>query len=72
MIVGSSAEGSLAAALTQFTCDRGKIHLAHQLLLYPMLDPLNITQAGGDIDGTYYLDSRQQSVWLDNLFRSRT
>lgn len=62
VIGGASAGGGLVAALAQFACDHGKIPLAHQLLLYPMLDPLNITQAGGDIDDTY--------IWTraNNLF----
>ena len=62
VVGGASAGGGLAAALTQITCDRGKIPLAHQLLLYPMLDPINITQAGDDIDDTY--------IWTraNNLF----
>ena len=53
VIAGASAGGGLAAALTQLACDRGEIAVKHQLLLYPMLDPLNITQAGDDIDDTY-------------------
>jgi len=62
VVGGASAGGGLTAALSQITCDKGKISLAHQLLLYPMLDPLNITQAGGDIDDTY--------IWTrsNNLF----
>ncbi|MCG8343414.1 MAG: alpha/beta hydrolase [Chlorobiales bacterium] len=62
VVGGASAGGGLAAALAQITCDRDKIPLVHQLLLYPMLDPLNITQAGGDIDDTY--------IWTraNNLF----
>ena len=62
VIGGASAGGGLAAALVQLVCDRGKIPLAHQLLLYPMLDPLNITEADGDIDDTY--------IWTraNNLF----
>lgn len=59
---GASAGGGLAAALTQLTCDKRKINLAHQLLLYPMLDPLNIVQANDDVDDTY--------IWTraNNLF----
>jgi acetyl esterase/lipase len=38
VVAGSSAGGGLAAALAQMAYDRGEIHLAGQVLVYPMLD----------------------------------
>lgn len=47
---GESAGGGLAAALAQLTLDRKEIHLAFQLLVYPMLDDRTCLRT--DIDST--------------------
>jgi acetyl esterase/lipase len=50
---GASAGAGLAAALAQYTCDRGEIPLAFQLLVYPMLDDRTCLRP--DLSGREYL-----------------
>jgi acetyl esterase/lipase len=50
-IGGGSAGGGLAAALALLTQDRGEIHLAAQLLVYPMLDDRTVDRKGLDNPG---------------------
>jgi triacylglycerol lipase len=38
VVMGESAGGGLAASLTHMVRDRGNLHLAGQVLIYPMLD----------------------------------
>jgi acetyl esterase/lipase len=42
-VVGQSAGGGLAAGLALLVRDRGELPLAHQLLIYPMIDDRNVT-----------------------------
>jgi acetyl esterase/lipase len=58
-IGGSSAGGGLAAALAQKAKDQGKIKLAFQLLVYPMLD--DRTAARSDIKDRQFLIWPQES-----------
>jgi acetyl esterase/lipase len=52
-IGGQSAGGGLAAGLAQITRDRGEVPLILQLLIYPMIDDRNLTQASDTIEDTY-------------------
>jgi acetyl esterase/lipase len=42
-VVGASAGGGLAAGLTLLARDRAEVAVAHQVLIYPMLDDRNVT-----------------------------
>ena len=42
-VVGASAGGGLAAGLTLLARDRAEVAVAHQVLMYPMLDDRNVT-----------------------------
>ena len=46
VIVGDSAGGGLASSLTLYTRDHSDIDIAFQLLMWPMLDPSNVKDAG--------------------------
>jgi acetyl esterase/lipase len=50
-VVGASAGGGLAAGLTLLARDRAEVAVAHQVLIYPMLDDRNVT-ASSQIVGT--------------------
>ncbi len=43
VVAGASAGGGLAAALALVARDRGKVPIAYQLLIYPMIDDRNVT-----------------------------
>jgi acetyl esterase/lipase len=49
-VAGASAGGGLAAGLALLARDRGEVHLAFQLLIYPMIDDRN-TSASSQIQG---------------------
>jgi acetyl esterase/lipase len=49
---GASAGGGLAASLAQLAHDRGKLPVAFQLLIYPMLDDRSATRLG--VDGHHF------------------
>ncbi len=51
-IGGASAGGGLAAGLGLLARDRGEVNVAYQLLIYPMLDDKNITQADANTPDT--------------------
>jgi acetyl esterase/lipase len=48
-IGGASAGGGLAAGLALLARDRGEVPVAFQLLIYPMLDDRNLTQASDTV-----------------------
>jgi len=50
VVAGASAGGGLAAGLALLARDRGEVHLAFQLLIYPMIDDRNVTPST-QIDG---------------------
>jgi len=50
VVAGASAGGGLAAGLAILARDRGEVSLAHQLLIYPMIDDRNAT-ASSRIEG---------------------
>ena len=51
VVVGASAGGGLAAGLTLLARDRAEVAVAHQVLMYPMIDDRNVT-ASSHIVGT--------------------
>ncbi|WP_163801504.1 alpha/beta hydrolase [Mycolicibacterium sediminis] len=61
-IAGASAGGGLAAALALAARDRGRVDVAAQVLVYPMLDDRSARQAG--------LDSANHRLWTQasNVF----
>ena len=60
-IGGASAGGGLAAGLALLTRDRAEIELAYQLLIYPMIDDRNLTQAS-DTDPDTYVWTRENNL----------
>ncbi|MBV1880790.1 MAG: alpha/beta hydrolase [Pseudomonadales bacterium] len=52
VIGGASAGGGLAAGLALLTRDRGEIEIAYQVLVYPMIDDTNLTQASDQVEDT--------------------
>jgi acetyl esterase/lipase len=55
VVAGASAGGGLAAALALLSRDRGGPRLAHQVLIYPMLDDRQISPSS-QMDGTMVWD----------------
>jgi acetyl esterase/lipase len=65
-IGGASAGGGLAAGLALLARDRAEVEVAFQLLIYPMIDDRNLTQASETVPDTF--------VWSreDNLIGWRS
>jgi len=53
VIGGASAGGGLAAGLALLARDRGEVSVAYQLLIYPMIDDANLTQASDEVADTF-------------------
>jgi acetyl esterase len=62
LVMGSSAGGNLAAAVTLLARDRGTPPLAGQVLLYPVLDSTMASESYR-INATGYLLEREQMRW---------
>lgn len=60
---GASAGGRLVAALTLLARDRGKINIAFQMPLYPMLDPRNVTPSAQDNDAPIWTSQYNEVAW---------
>jgi acetyl esterase/lipase len=52
-IGGASAGGGLAAGLALLARDRAEISVCYQLLIYPMIDDMNVEQAGPNTPDTH-------------------
>lgn len=60
-IGGASAGGGLAAGLALLVRDRAEVNVAFQLLMYPMIDDRNVTQASETVPDTL-LWSRENNL----------
>lgn len=62
MVGGESAGGGLCAALCMMARDKGKVHIAYQMPLYPMLDNLD-TESSADNHGRIWNTRRNHLAW---------
>lgn len=62
MVGGESAGGGLCAALCMMARDKGEVHIAYQMQLYPMLDNLD-TESSADNHGRVWNTRRNHLVW---------
>ncbi|MGI6590212.1 MAG: alpha/beta hydrolase [Eggerthellaceae bacterium] len=60
---GTSAGGGLACAVTQMARDWGKVNVAFQMPLYPMLDDRMITASSRDNDAPWWNANANSSAW---------
>jgi acetyl esterase len=69
-VAGESAGGNLAAAVALLARDRGPA-LAHQLLLYPVLDLVNMDRPSYRLYGEMETLSRSMMQWLRDQYLQR-
>ena len=62
MVGGESAGGGLCAALCTMARDKGKVHIAYQMPLYPMLDNLD-TESSADNYGKVWNTKKNHLAW---------
>ncbi len=63
LVMGQSAGGGLAAAVTLMARDRGDVKVAFQLPLYPMIDDRNETASVRDNDAPVWSEKHNQLAW---------
>lgn len=71
MVGGDSAGGGLTAALTLYARDKGKVAIAFQMPLYPMLDDRMTSESAKDNDAPVWNSKSNYSGWklyLGDLF----
>ena len=68
MVGGESAGGGLCAALCMLARDKGKVHVAFQMPLYPMIDNFD-TESSGDNHGKIWNTRRNHFGWRMYLRR---
>lgn len=62
MVGGESAGGGLCAALCMMARDKGEVHIAYQMPLYPMLDNLD-TESSADNHGRIWNTKKNHLAW---------
>ena len=62
MVGGESAGGGLCAALCMMARDKGEVHIAYQMPLYPMLDNLD-TESSADNHGRIWNTRKNHLAW---------
>lgn len=62
-VIGGSAGGGLTAALTLLARDKGKIRIAFQAPLYPMLDHRMATDSMREHDGPVWSEAHNRIAW---------
>ena len=62
MVGGESAGGGLGAALCMMARDKGEVHIAYQMPLYPMLDNLD-TESSADNHGRIWNTRKNHLAW---------
>ena len=62
MVGGESAGGGLCAALCMLARDKGTVHIAYQMPLYPMLDNLD-TESSADNHGKVWNTRKNHLAW---------
>lgn len=60
---GTCAGGGLACAVTQMARDWGKVNIAYQMPLYPMLDDRMITASSRDNDAPWWNSQMNAAAW---------
>lgn len=60
---GTCAGGGLACAVTQMARDWGKVNIAYQMPLYPMLDDRMITMSSRNNDAPWWNTNMNTSAW---------
>ena len=63
MVGGDSAGGGLAAALTIYARDKGRVAIAFQMPLYPMLDDRMITKSSQNNDAPVWNTKSNENAW---------
>ena len=63
MVGGESAGGGLCAALCMMARDKGEVHIAYQMPLYPMLDNFD-TESSADNHGRIWNTRRNHLAWM--------
>ena len=63
IVMGQSAGGGLAAAVTLMARDRGEVRVAVQLPLYPMIDDRNATDSARDNDAPVWSEKHNRLGW---------
>jgi len=63
LVMGVSAGGGLAAAVSLMARDRGDVRIAHQLPLYPMIDHRMITESARDNDAPVWGSRHNRIAW---------
>ena len=63
IVMGQSAGGGLTAAVTLMARDRGKVRVAFQLPLYPMIDDRNATDSARDNDAPVWNERHNRLGW---------
>ncbi len=62
-VIGGSAGGGLTAALTIYARDEGKVNIAFQMPLFPMLDDRGITESAKDNDAPMWDSTSNTIAW---------
>jgi acetyl esterase/lipase len=60
---GTCAGGGIACAVTQMARDWGKVNIAYQMPLYPMLDDRMITASARDNDAPWWNSQMNAAAW---------
>ena len=63
IVIGQSAGGGLTAAVTLMARDRGDVHIAFQLPLYPMIDDRMTTGSARDNDAPVWSSKHNRKAW---------
>lgn len=63
IVMGQSAGGGLTAAVSLMARDRGDVHIAFQLPLYPMIDDRMITESARDNDAPVWSSRHNRLGW---------
>ena len=63
LVMGVSAGGGLAAAVSLMARDRGDVRIAHQLPLYPMIDHRMVTESSRDNDAPLWGSKHNRIAW---------
>lgn len=62
-VIGGSAGGGLAAAVTIYARDKGEVNIAFQMPMFPMLDDRGITESARDNDAPMWDSNSNTIAW---------
>lgn len=72
-VIGGSAGGGLAAAVTIYARDKGEVNIAFQMPMFPMLDDRGLTESARDNDAPMWDSNSNTIAWklyLKDLYGS--